>query len=96
MTTKVRINRQTGKPISRKIQQGDAIQKVIYEQPGRTVVEIYARVLQLFPGLDITEKRVESHVTWGTDPTKRKAPWLKYVGKGRIHPAIDIRPEWQL
>jgi hypothetical protein len=63
MTTKVRINRRTGKPISRKIQQGDAIQKVIYQQPGRTVAEIYARVSQLFPGLDITEKRVESHVT---------------------------------
>lgn len=94
MPTKVRVNRK-GKPISLKTQQGDAIQKVIYEKPGRTEAEMYARVTQLFPELLITENRVAGHVRWGINPP-RKEPWLKYVGDGRVYPAIEIRPQWQM
>ena len=96
MPTKVRINRRTGKPISLRMQQSDAIQKIIYEKPGRTVSEIHNRATQLFPELSITEARVAKHVRWGTNPTSRKEPWLKFVGAGRVHPNIEIRPHWQL
>ena len=92
----VRINPRTGKPIILKMQQSDAIQKAIYERPGSTLNEIYARVTQLFPHLDITKERVEEHVNWASDPKERKSPWLKPVTDGRVWPALEIRPEWQL
>jgi hypothetical protein len=78
------------------MQQSDAIQKVIYEQPGQTLSGIHKRVCELFPELDITEQRVKDHVTWATDGSKRKQPWLKSLADGRYWPAVDIRPEWQL
>jgi integrase len=41
---KARINERTRKPLSPKMQECDAIQKVIYERPGGTVPEIHNRV----------------------------------------------------
>jgi hypothetical protein len=78
------------------MQESDAIQKIIYERPGSTVLEIYARVSQLFSELNITEERVQDHVSWGTDPTQRKQPWLKSLAVDRYWPAVEIRPEWQM
>lgn len=92
----IRINKRTGEPISAKMQESDAIQKVIYERPGSTVPEIHNRVSGLFPELNITEERVQDHTSWGTDPSERKQPWLKSLVDGRYWPAVEIRPEWQM
>jgi hypothetical protein len=81
MPLKVRINGRTGKPISLKMQQSDAIQKIIYEKPGRTISEILDRVTELFPGLEITEKRVADHVRFGQSTSTTQRALVEVCGE---------------